>query len=90
MVCFHFRNRYYEKHKNDSNLEDNFFMKEKHITMGRKRLNIGGVGHLFLSFSDTPLSHDTDTAHNISTNNVQNEKYSEQQFSEFRESDLEF
>lgn len=77
---------YYKKKDQDpESKKDNFFTKEKQITFGRKKVVIGGAGHLTVKLTDALTSkEDTDTGHI-----PQGETYSERQFCELRESILE-
>ena len=61
-------------------------MREKHVTLGRKKLTIGGMNKMSLNLTDIPTNQEDNNDNEVV---AQREKYTEDQFRECRESILE-
>lgn len=77
---------YYKKHHSASqdNPLENFLMKEKQFTLRQKKVTVGGFKNMFVKMSPA-----TTTDAGDSSADPKGEMYTEQQFSELRESLLE-
>jgi hypothetical protein len=71
--------------------KDNFFTRERQIIiLGRKKVTIGGMGDLSVKFSDVVPETKLNAGDVIGSDYVlREERYSERQFCELRESMLE-
>ena len=75
--------KYLAKHQD----KKNFFTKGRQITLGKKSLMISGIGHSMTVKLSNQSTQDTNTVQ--SGNTSQEEKYTEEQFCELRESMLD-
>lgn len=70
--------------------KDSFFMREKQIILGHKKVTIGGMGAFSVKMSDVvPKSGEATDTNPVENADLQEGKYTERDFRQFRESLLE-